>query len=82
MVICTEKHKKEEDAYHYHAAIWNENASKHTATKRLREAFHEWDGRSLNVTFHKSLATMYAYVIKEDKNPLIWGDMTMKPYYR
>lgn len=56
---------------HYHLAIEPSNASKFTATKRIRESFPEFcgsnAGRSLNVSFHKCFATMLVYVSKEDR---------------
>lgn len=71
-IACTEAH--DDGGHHFHYAFENTDASKNTATRFLRELFPEWDGRSLNVKFHKSWTTMAKYVTKEDKNYTIYGD--------
>lgn len=64
MVACKEQHK--EGGFHYHIALHNDNASKHTATSRIRALYPEFEGRGIDVKFHKSWLTMLAYVTKED----------------
>lgn len=65
-VGCKEKH--EEGGFHYHMAVENSNASKNTITKRIRAAFPEFDGRQVDVKFHKSWVKMLQYVTKEDED--------------
>ena len=71
VIVAKEQHK--EGGYHYHVGILNDNASRKTATKRLREAFKEFSGNQLNVKFHKSWTTICEYVFKEDEDPYCWG---------
>ena len=40
--------------------------SRNTATKIVRGAFGEWDGRAMNVKFLKALATVVTYIMKKD----------------
>lgn len=74
MVGCTEKHA--EGGHHYHIAVHAPSASKHTATKIIRSLYPEFDGRGINVKFHKCWLTMLQYVTKEDPNWMnnIYGD--------
>lgn len=65
-VGCKELH--EEGGFHYHMAIENSNANKHSITKRIRNAFKEFDGRQVDVKFHKSWVKMLQYVTKEDED--------------
>ena len=74
MVAATEKHV--EGGHHYHIAMENSSASKHTATSRIRALFPEFPGMGCNVKFHKSWITMLSYCTKEDPNwsENIFGD--------
>jgi hypothetical protein len=66
-VGCTEVH--EEMGFHYHMAIENTTASKHSIAKRVRLAFPDFPGRMVDVsTNHKSWMKMLTYVTKEDEN--------------
>jgi len=71
IVVSRETHA--EGGYHYHVGILNCTASVHTATKVLRKAFSEFDGRQLNVSFHKSWKTILKYCLKHDMNPNCWN---------
>jgi len=71
VIVAKELHK--EKGYHYHVGILNDTASRHTAAKFLRESFPEFDGRQLNVSFHKSWNTICEYVFKQDQDPYCWG---------
>lgn len=51
VIIAKEKH--ENGGFHYHVGIFNSNASRYTAIKKLREAFPEFDGAQIDVKFHK-----------------------------
>ena len=48
-------------------------ASRYTTTKRLREAFSEFDGAQIAVKFDKAWGSLCDYAIKEDEQPLTWG---------
>lgn len=71
--IAVEKEKHESGGFHYHVGILNKNASRYTATSKLREAFPEFGGAKIYVLFHKSWGTICEYVLKEDENPITWG---------
>lgn len=73
IVIAKETHKELGD--HLHIAIYNDNASRNNAVKRIRKAFPQFEGRQCNVTFHKGLNYMLAYVTKEDKDPYVEGEI-------
>lgn len=75
IVVAKENHEKE--GYHYHVGILTDNASKNTATKFIRKKFYEWDGRVIDVKFHKSWPSVVSYILKEDQKPLIWGDFSL-----
>ena len=53
---------------HYHIAIECSDASKHTATKKIRGAFPEFEGMQCNVRAHKAFTTMLVYITKEANN--------------
>lgn len=71
-ICCTENH--EEGGHHFHFAFENTDASKNTATNKLRALFPEWPGMHLDIKFHKAWTTMAKYVTKEDKSYSIYGD--------
>ena len=71
IVITKEKHQNK--GWHIHIAVKNFSASKNNATKIIREAFSQFEGRQCNVTFHKGFAYLIAYVTKNDKEPHVWG---------
>lgn len=58
--------------------IWNESASKYTATSKLRELFPEFEGRQLNVSYHKGWNSICTYLLKEDKSPVVWGEESLE----
>lgn len=74
VIIAQEKH--ETQGIHYHIAIISKNASKNNATRIIRSIFPEFEGRQCEVRYHKGWGTMCAYVTKEDKEPLVWGEYT------
>ncbi len=71
LIVAKELHK--EKGYHYHVGIYNDTASRYTAVNKLRESFPEFSGRQLNVSFHKSWATICEYIFKQDQDPYCWG---------
>lgn len=73
IVIGREKHK--ELGEHLHIAIYNYNASRYNAVKRIRQAFPQFEGRQCHIQFHKGLNYMLAYVTKEDKDPYVEGEI-------
>lgn len=75
LIVAKEKHQAE--GFHFHIGIESTNASRNTATRLLRDTFPEFDGAQCSVKFHKSWATICAYVTKEDNKPLLWGQYTM-----
>lgn len=76
VLVAKEPHS--EGGYHLNAGVFNRNASKHTATKKIRECFTEWEGGALDVKFHKAWAPIWLYLIKEDKELLVWGEYTLE----
>lgn len=76
IIICTENHA--EGGYHMHIGVWNDTASKNTVQNVIREAFPEFEGRQCNVSIHKVWDTVCAYVLKEDKNPVVWGEESLE----
>lgn len=77
IVVATEKHKDEE-GYHFHIALKNKDASKHTATKRIRDIFQEFQGMQCKVQFQKGIGNILAYITKEDKTPTVWGEYSLE----
>lgn len=76
IVIATEKHQNEEGK-HYHVGIWNSDASKNTLRDKLRKEFKEWEGRAIDISLHKGWGSICSYILKEDKEPLVWGEFTL-----
>lgn len=74
--IAVEKEKHESGGFHYNVGILNKNASRYTATSKFREAFPEFGGAQIYVLFHKSWGTICEYVLKEDENPITWGEIS------
>ena len=71
VIVAKELHKN--GGYHYHVGILNDTASRRIAAKQLRESFPEFEGRQLNVSFHKSWNTICEYIFKQDRDPYVWG---------
>ncbi|MCF6818969.1 hypothetical protein, partial [Corynebacterium parakroppenstedtii] len=76
LVLATEKH--EEKGTHYHIGIWANDASKNTVRKKIRNEFPEWEGRSIDISLHKGWGTICKYILKEDKEPIIWGEFDLQ----
>jgi len=76
IVIAQEKHQAGE--LHHHIAILNENASKHNAVTKIREAFPERSSPLFIelscVSLEEGWKTLWGYVTKEDKTPYVWGE--------
>lgn len=71
IIVPKELHKNK--GYHYHVGILNDTASRYTSAKILRDWFPEFDGRQLNVLFHKSWNTICEYIFKQDQDPYCCG---------
>lgn len=76
--ILVAKESHSESGYNLHAGILNRDASKNTATKRIRRVFHEWEGRTLDVQFHRNWASICRYLLKQDGQPLVWGEFSLE----
>ena len=63
--ICA-KESHEDGGHHYHYIFENTNASKNTATRKIRDCFPEWDQGHIDVKFHRGWGTMLKYATKED----------------
>lgn len=70
--MATEKHQV--GGYHFHVAVKNSNASKKTTVAKIRSSFPEFDGAQCDVKFFKGWAALLVYVMKEDSQPIIWGE--------
>lgn len=71
IIVAQELHQ--DHGTHYHIGILNESASRYTAAKLLRKTFPMFDGKQINVTFHKGWNTICHYLLKQDKTPACWG---------
>jgi hypothetical protein len=81
IVIAKEKHQKnegEELGEHFHVGIWARDASKNTLRKKIRKEFPEWTGRAIDISLHKGWGSICLYIMKEDKEPLVWGEFTLE----
>lgn len=76
VVLATEKH--EEKGTHYHIGIWANDASKNTVRNKIRKEFPEWEGRSIDISLHKGWGSICKYILKEDKEPIIWGELDLQ----
>ena len=65
-VVVAQEESLEIPGPNYHLAIRNTSASKHTAKKRIRYAFPDLDGDSINVSFPQSWATACSSCVKHD----------------
>lgn len=77
IVVATEEHQ-ENKGKHYHVGIWATDASKNTLRSTLRKQFREWEGRAIDITLHKGWGSICAYILKEDKEPLVWGEYNLE----
>ena len=75
--IIVSKEKHQAGGFHFHIGIESTDASRNTASRLLRDSFPEFEGAQCLAKFHKSWATICAYVTKEDKKPRLWGKYTM-----
>ncbi|GLJ58833.1 hypothetical protein SUGI_1481610 [Cryptomeria japonica] len=57
---------------HYHVGILNSTATRYNAARRLRDAFPEFVGAALHVSFHRSWETVLRYVMKGQRVLLSW----------
>lgn len=80
VVISEEPHSA--GGSHYHVGILNSTATRYNAARRLREAFPEFGGAALHVSFHRSWETVLRYVMKGQKVLLSWdlvGGLILNP---
>jgi hypothetical protein len=47
-----------------------------TAFALARSALACWEGGAIDVRFHRDWASICRYILKEDKEPLVWGEYT------
>jgi len=73
-VVISEESHTQKGAFHFHVAVHARNANRYTYIRLILKAFPEFDGPSCDIKAHRKLATAVAYAVKEDPNPLIWGD--------
>ncbi|KAL0295676.1 UNVERIFIED_CONTAM: hypothetical protein Scaly_3093400 [Sesamum calycinum] len=71
-----EPHKS--GGYHYHVGVKTVNASKNSYARLVRATFPEFEGMQLDVQAKKGWGPVCAYVTKEDKSPLIWGEYNLE----
>lgn len=76
IIVAREEH--EVKGHYYHIGIKNQNANRKNATSKLRAAFPEFAGAQLHVSFHRSWTSVCQYVLKEDANPLVWGEDSLE----
>lgn len=62
IIISDEPHR--DGGAHFHVGILNSTATRYNAARLLRDAFPEFVGASLNVSFHKAWETIVSYVFK------------------
>lgn len=77
-VVVVVKELHQEEGYHFHVGIKNNNARKKSAAKILRKAFPEFDGEQIQVIFHKAWSTICHHILKKDNEPLVWGEDSLK----
>lgn len=75
VVVAKENHK-EKGCYHYHVGMKAHDASRYTAAKFIRATFPEFDGMQCNVEYRKGWGPICKYITKEDKDPLVWDEIT------
>jgi hypothetical protein len=73
-IVISKEHHVSRGGTHYHIGVWNETVSKYTGPSLLRDMFPEFEGRQLNVSFHKGWNTVCNYCLKEDQDPVVWGE--------
>lgn len=76
IVVAKETHQ--DNGFHFHIAVHTKDASRYTASKKIRAIFTQFEGRQCDVQFKKAWAPMCAYVTKENKEPLVWGQYNLK----
>lgn len=54
------------------------NSSKNRLNKKVRAAFPEWDGRSIDISIHKGWGSICKYLLKGDNNPVGWGEYSLE----
>ena len=74
--LSREPHKS--GGYHYHVGVKTVNASKNSYARLVRATFPEFEGMQLDVQAKKGWGPVCAYVTKEDKSPLIWGEYNLE----
>ncbi|KAK9083552.1 hypothetical protein Scep_030023 [Stephania cephalantha] len=77
VILAEEKHD-ESKGKHYHIGIWANNASKNTMRKKIRDTFHEWEGRAIDISVHKGWGSICKYLLKEDTEPKVWGQYSLQ----
>ena len=76
--IVVSKESHDDSGYHYHVGLRNSTASRHTATRKIREWFPEFSGSQCNVSYHKGWNSICAYLTKQDGSPLCWEEVFQK----
>lgn len=73
-IVVTKESHRDQSGYHFHIVVEALNASRFNFVKKIRKAFPEFEGASLNVIVGKSLHALVAYAAKLDPEPFVWGE--------
>ena len=72
--IPSGKEKHRDDGFHYHVGMLMTDTSKHTALKNVQMSFPKFEGRLLDLQFHKCWGIIARYVTEGGKFPYLWGN--------
>lgn len=76
IIVSTERHK--DGGSHYHVGLKTTSASKNNYRQLVRSVFKEFEGRQCDVQCKKGWGPVCAYLLKEDKHPLVVGEYTVE----
>lgn len=82
-MICTSiivaRGEHPSQVHNFYIGIWNEQGfPRGSAVRLIKSAFPEFEDAQVNVTFQRTWNTLCKCVLKESKDPLVWGKHSLE----
>lgn len=77
IVIAKEEHMTK-GSHFYIGILIERGVHRKAAPRELRNIFPEFYGGQLHVVYYKAWATILKFLLTEDSQPFIWGELTLQ----
>ena len=78
LIVAREQHAYKGHHYFHIGILLEKGVHRLSAKRTFRKLFPEFVGAYLNITFHRAWTSVCKYVMKDDKDALVWGKQSPK----